>query len=455
MNNNRSDEENTYINQINQVEGDALALEKLYRQAICAGQEEVFKNVIKELIQQSPDDLLLSTWAYRLDIKSLEEPFVKDEKGIQKQTLRQWFIAISISIILGFIFLILIQDKPPLPIPKVASPYFWLGWGPFTTIAILVFLVLADQRNERRKWYGLSALMVIVITILAIFARWGKDDQVAGLIAIHLPFLLWIILGGCGVFGIADKAISFYNFIVKSVEITVTAVIYIIAGMIFLGLTIGIFSALGITFSEVFIQKIASWGFGAIAILAVASVYQPSLSLLKQDITGGLSRLLKILSRLLLPLTLCVLLIYVFWFIPAYFWQPFQERQVLIVYNASIMAVIALLVMANSENKEKINSKLNSILYYSFNLTGILTLILNIYSFAAIVSRTINGGLTSNRQTVLGWNIVTIIILIYVLIGLFRSSRSDWPETFKLTIGRSFVLAIGWSLWILIGLPYI
>ncbi len=57
----------------------------------------------------------------------------------------------------------------------------------------------------------------------------------------------------------------------------------------------------------------------------------------------GLSRLITLLLRLLLPLAVFVLTIFVF-FIPANFWELFENRDVLIAFNALLFAVIALLV---------------------------------------------------------------------------------------------------------------
>ena len=51
------------------------------------------------------------------------------------------------------------------------------------------------------------------------------------------------------------------------------------------------------------------------------------------------------MMRLLLPLTLGVLVIYII-VIPFYFFEPFNNRDVLIVYNLMLFAIMALLLGA-------------------------------------------------------------------------------------------------------------
>ena len=100
-----------------------------------------------------------------------------------------------------------------------------------------------------------------------------------------------------------------------------------VTGALFLGLTFGIFAVLGIQLPQDGLRRVAAWGIGAIPILALASVYDPTTAPVAQSWATGLARILRILSRLLLPLALGVLAVYVFWFIPAYFCSgsPFRS----------------------------------------------------------------------------------------------------------------------------------
>jgi hypothetical protein len=79
--------------------------------------------------------------------------------------------------------------------------------------------------------------------------------------------------------------------------------------------------------------------------------------------------------------------------------------------------------------------------------------LLNVYALAAIVSRTIEFGLTPNRYAVFGWNIVTLLMLVVVGVRLWRGRSTPWVYIFRESIARVSVLAVVWALWVLIGLP--
>jgi hypothetical protein len=237
------------------------------------------------------------------------------------------------------------------------------------------------------------------------------------------------------------------------VETVLAGGIYFAAGAIFLGLTHGIFTVLGINIPQDILQTAVAWGIGAIPVLALASVYDPTAAPVAQNWTTGLTRILRILTQLLLPLALGVLVVYVFWFVPAYFWRPFQEREVLIVYNATILAILVLLTVVVSGPAGERSPRQDTVLRYAVLALGGLTLLLNVYALAAIVSRTIEFGLTPNRYAVFGWNIVTLLMLAVVGSRQWRGRSAPWVCIFRESIARVSVLAVAWALWVLVGLP--
>jgi hypothetical protein len=172
-----------------------------------------------------------------------------------------------------------------------------------------------------------------------------------------------------------------------------------------------------------------------------------------QDWTTGITRILRIITQLLLPLALCVLVVYVFYFIPAYFWRPFEEREVLAVYNATILAILVLLTLVVSGPVEERSPRQDTILRYAVQVLVGLVLFLNIYALVAIASRTFNFGLTPNRYAIFGWNMVTLVMLAVVIFRQWRGRSDSWIDNFRESIARVSVLAVVWALWALIGLP--
>jgi len=226
-------------------------------------------------------------------------------------------------------------------------------------------------------------------------------------------------------------------------KILVTGGLYFGAWMVFVGLTCGIFAALGFKPSPETIQAAAAWGIGAVPLLALASASDPARPPTSQRWDTGLARLLRILTWIFLALA--VLAVYVCWFVPAYFWWPFEEQEVLIVYNATVMAIIALMTAALADPGEQRSPTQDTALRWQFLALGCLSSLINLCALAAIVSRTLDYGLTPNRHEVLRWNLVTLVNLGLALVCQWRARRGDWATA---------LLAALWALWVLMGLPW-
>jgi len=362
-------------------------------------------------------------------------------------------MAVATSVVLGILYALFAGDKPPVPQPGEAHPLFWIGWGPLTALGILFYLARVDRTGERIHRHGVLAVAVIALAVYTALMAWGRTDQIAILMALHLPFVAWAAVGVSLTLGHADPARQCHAFLVKSVETVLTGGIYFGAGVLFLGLTYGIFAVLGIKLPQDGLRTVAAGGIGVIPVLALASVYDPSAAPVAQNWTTGLARILRILTRLILPLALGVLAVYVFWFIPAYFWRPFLAREVLIVYNATILAILVLLTVVVTGPDEHRSPRQDTILRDAVVVLGILTLLLNVYALAAIVSRTFEFGLTPNRYAVFGWNIVTLLMLAGIVIRLWRGRLDPWAPVLRESIARVLVLGVAWALWVVVGLP--
>ena len=426
-------------------------LERIYRRTVADGEEAAFGDAIAQCIEELEDAPLLLARAYRLNVRPVEDATNGIATG-QGET-RYWGIAIGGSLLLGFVYMMLAGSKPPVPIPGEAAPGFWIGWSPVTALGILGYLAAVDCEG-RCKWYAGAAFTVALIGLWAAIVVWNRTDHMAILTTIHLPFAVWAVVGGSVALGRDCPAVQFHAFMVKSVETLLSVGIYLGAGGLLVGLSVGIFSVLGIQFSEGAIQSIAAYAMGAVPLLALASVCDLSAAPKDQNWDTGLARILHIVTRLMLPLSLGVLAIYVCWFIPMYFARAFEEREALIVYNATLIALIALLVSVVTEQTRDEQSERSRILYYALLTLGILSLLLNAYALAAILSRTLAFGLTVNRHAVLGWNMVTLYMLAVAMFRLWREGPLDWQRKFRIALARVMCLAVGWTIWVLFGVPH-
>lgn len=429
------------------------ALEDLYRRAKQRGQEPAFAEAVARCFAAAPQNVLLHAWLCRLDL-DVQSAADLQVDGRDAGKRRHWVAALATSVGCGALFALFAGDQAPIPLPDESDPLFWIGWAPLAAVAIVLFIALVAPQRERLRWYAGAAGVAAIAGLVSALVVWGRTGDVANLVAVHLPFLAWGVVGGGVTLGRTDGATHFYAYIVKSMEVLVTGGIFLAAGVIFVGLTLGIFAVFGIDLPQGVLRAAAAFGLGVIPVLAVASIYDPILSPAEQRPTG-LARILRIMTWLLLPAALSVLAVYVFWFIPAYFWRPFSERTVLIVYNATIMAILTLLaatVSAAADRRERTNERL--LRFATLSLSA-LTILLNVYALAAILSRTLEHGLTPNRHAVLGWNTVTLLMLAFLLVRSWSARSDDWRPRFRASMGRAMLLAIGWAAWVVWVLPLV
>ncbi len=431
-------------NQLDRASGNASALEQLYRKALAADAIATFREVLAQRLAAHPDDILLSAWACRLDL-----PLANPSAARNNKTTRYWRTAIVASAALGLLFVLLADGKPPIPLPGPAATSFWIGWAPLTAFGILVYLASFDHLRKNIRPYAIPATALLLITGGAISAGIDRKDDVAILIALHLPFLAWITVGAALAWRYPPPIKQGYAFTAKSLETALTGAIYAAAGILFLALTHGIFAILGVEFSNLTHLRIAACGVGSVPILALASSYDPTVAPDEQGWTTGLGHLLAILSKVLLALSLAVLIAYIGFFVPTNFWHPFRAREALIVYNTTIIAILVLLAaIATAANKSQ-----EPILRYGVIALVALTSLLNAYSLAAIASRINQFGLSPNRYAAVGWNIVTLIVLTMILARQWRCPSKQWLPVLRQSIAYALVPTAAWALWMCLGLP--
>ncbi|MEZ4702522.1 MAG: hypothetical protein R2834_19470 [Rhodothermales bacterium] len=427
---------------IEAASGDPARLEQLYRSAREAGREADFREALRHCAEASPGDVLFEAWAHRLDV-----PVVKKEAAGGD---RRWLPLIGGSVALGVLSALLAGGQPPVPAPGEATTLFWVSWGPMMALGLLAYLAWVQRAKENVTRYAVAAVAVVVLALYVGLVLSPRTGDVAELTAVHLPLLCWAIVGAALCFGYRDPERQAYGFLVKSVESVLTGGIFFGAGVLFIGLTVGIFKVLGIALPEEELVVVVAWGVGAIPLLAVGSAFDATRTPAAQDEQAGMARTLRILARLILPLALGVLVVYVLWFIPVYFLKAFEEREVLLVYNATIVAILVLLTVVVSG---PLDAGRGSLLRYGVLALGALTLILNAYALAAVAGRALDAGLTPNRLAVIGWNVTTLLILSTVGLRLWKHRLQPWLPVFRASMGMVAGLAAVWGVLLLLLLP--
>ncbi len=424
---------------------DPRLLEDLYQKAVRLGSAQEFVSEIARRYRASPDNVLLAAWHYRLQALSPAVAAREEERGRRVN----WPLAVGLSLVLALIYRVLFDEC--LVVDETRIPYLMLVWAPVAACLILVFLTAAARA---KKGIALPAALIGITIVLTAYAAWmarAPHSTYRGLMIIHLPLLAWVAVGWHVVGGSADDRNRF-AFLIKSAEAMLTGAIYGGAAAVFGAVTIGLFQAIGVQFSDHVMRWLGAGVAGMIPVLAVASVYDPDLTPSQQRFDQGLARLIFTAGRIFLPLTLIVGVIYIA-YIPANFMKPFEQREVLIVYNLMLFAVMAQLIFATPLNADDVAEKTQTYLRTGIVVVAILTVLVSLYALSATVYRTYQGGITINRLTIIGWNVINIGILCLLLYRQWRNSRGAWVESCHWAFRLGMVGYAVWTVFLVVAIP--
>ncbi len=411
----------------------------------------------------SPANLLLAAWHYRLAGVAVKK------RGIA------WGWALPLGLLNGLLLWLLSDDRrfmlrvtnPFTGQEYTLLPVVLLLAAPISAAALALFLTGA---GDRRGWarglavgLGLAAATAYAGLTFPQILPQVYQQQYLTLMVLHLGLLSW---GGAGIVALAGRrdAGSRFAFLVKSLEAVVVGGLLAAAWGIFTGVTFGLFNALGIELAFAVQRLFIAGGGGLIVLVAVALVYDPAAAPREQSFDEGPGKLVALLLRLLLPLAVVVLAVYL-GFIPFNWREPFENREVLVAFNALLFAVIALLLGVTPVHEADLSARTQTWLRRGVIALAGLALVISLYALAAIIYRATADRLTPNRLTFIGWDIVNIAILAALLVGQTRAGvgaggRAGGPRPYGLAavqraLAGGAVLYLAWSLVALLALPWL
>lgn len=443
----------SYDERVRALAGDAAQLEQVFQAAVRAGEADDFKEAIKAGHARAPENLLYAAWFHRLKYAAAEA----------RDFAVAWAWVIPLAVVNGLLFWWLSANRYTVQIERVrfgASSSFLpaviLLAAPLSGAFVLAYLTAVS----RKRW--LLGAVIAVLTIGAgAYVLWSYpltgtrpfQEQYLTLMAMHLPLLAW---AGVGAFLTAERGdpANRFAFLIKSLEVFIMGGLFVIAGGLFTAITVGLFAALDITFPEVVQRLFIAGGGGLIPVVAVAVLYNPTVPPAEQAFDEGLSKLVALLMRFLLPLTLMVLLVYLA-FIPFNFRAPFDNRDVLIVYNGMLFAVIALLVGATPVSLAELSPRMARWLRLGIMAVATLALLVSVYALSAILYRTAIDRLTPNRLTFIGWNVINIGLLSLVLLFQARARAGKWLDGLYRAYSAGTVIYIVWTVAMILAIPWL
>jgi hypothetical protein len=507
----------SYHDKVGALAQDAEQMEQVYHAALKAGDTDAFKEAIDDSYRSAPKNLLYAAWFHRLKHAAAQAKgtvvawawviplavingllfwwlsadrftiTIEGFRGTERDFLPAVFIlTASLSALFVLIYLTAVGRKR-WPVSALigilllaAGAYVLLTYpqtGPvpfqeqYLTLMVMhlpllawagvgVFLVARHRDPINRFSFLIKSLEVFILGGLFVIAGGLFTAITFGLfeaLDVDLPEVVQrLFIAGVGVFLVARHRdpINRFSFLIKSLEVFILGGLFVIAGGLFTAITFGLFEALDVDLPEVVQRLFIAGGGGLIPVVATAVIYNPTLPPVEQAFDEGLSKLVALLMRILLPLTLLVLLVYLA-FIPFNFRAPFENRDVLIIYNGMLFAVVALLVGATPVSLAGIAPRVRHWLRLGIIAVAALALIVSLYALAAILYRTFLDRLTPNRLAFIGWNVVNIGLLFLVLLLQARAGEGRWLQRLFRAYSAGTVAYAVWTLTVILAIPWV
>jgi len=258
---------------------------------------------------------------------------------------------------------------------------------------------------------------------------------------IHLILFLWAVLGFAFVGDMTntEKRLGYLKY---NGDLIVMGALIVIAGGIMSGITIGLFSVIGLNIEVFYFQYIGVFGAAATPLMATY------LTQTNPQLVGKVS---PVIARIFSPLVLVMLLAY----LTAMIFSgknPYQDREFLLIFNSLLMGVMALIFFSVAERSK---AKSQAEIWILF-LLSIVTIVVNGIALSAIVFRIAEWGITPNRAAVLGGNVLILINLLLVTAQLFRViSKNADLNIVGTTIARYLPVYFIWTVIVTFLFPLI
>ena len=362
-------------------------LEKLYRE-----DASNFKKEFNQIYPGQQDKASLAFWNERLNYEAAKP---------------SWGSTTELVIVIVFALLAgLIASIPN--ITGIDNEKFL-----FRNISFIVFPLLSAyfiwKQKLAFKQYLFPLLAFIVAAVYINLLPTNKESSSIMLAFIHLPIFLWTIFG-YSFLGVNIKSSqSRIGFLRYNGDLVVISGILLLSTVLFSAITVNLFDLIGINIEIFYFQNIMIWGIAAIPIVA---------TYLMQTNVQLINKVSPIIAKIFTPLVFINLFIYLSAMVYTKKY-PYQDRNVLLLFNVLLMGVMALILFSIAEAGKATKNKFSLIVLFGLSA---LTLIVNAIALSAIVYRINEFGFSANRIAVLGGNLLIFINLVLVSYKLFLTS---------------------------------
>ena len=398
-NNKESGTDFNYTNSdiINNID-DPKLLEKLYRK-----NQTAFKRAFNEIYDDIKNTASAQVWNERLNYQN-ESILLGQKHDI---------IFIIIATFIGG----LIAKIPQFT--GIDENYFFPRNISFIVLPMLMTYFIWKGKLKTDKLI-LPILSVLLSVLYINFLPNNNKSDTIMLACIHLPIFLWAILGYTFVGGDLKNSVKKIEFLQFNGDFVVMTAVIVLAGIVFTGITFGLFELIGLNIENFYQQYIIVWAAPAVPILSTYLV---------RNNPGLVNKISPTIAKIFTPIVFLTLLI----FLGAIIYtgkNVYNDRNFLLIFNALLIGVMAIILFSLSEATKNAHSKIN--LIFLFGLS-VLTIVLNGIALSAISFRLVEFGITPNRIAVLGANLLiftNLVLVAYKLLFIVRGKMEvDKVET--------------------------
>ena len=349
-------------------------------------------------------DALYSTLANHPVADCWHERLNYEEPDITWGSNRELALVVLASLLAGFV------AKIPEFLPINDDSFYPRNIG-FVVIPLLALYFVGKRQLAHRKIAAIAVALTTALVYINLLPKNSQSDTLT-LACIHLPLFLWAVLGFTFV---GDKMADYrkrLDFLRYNGDLVVITVLILIAGIVLTFVTLNLFSVIGVSIDEFYMQYVVVLGLAASPIVGTYVIQtNPQL----------VNKVSPVIARIFSPLVLVTLVVYLMAMLGSGK-DPYHDRDFLITFNILLVGVMAIIFFSIAETSWTKQNRTSALIVF---LLSIVTVVINGIALSAILFRILEWGITPNRIAVLGGNILILSNLILVTLALFKVLRGQ------------------------------
>ena len=308
-------------------------------------------------------------------------------------------------------------------------------------LPVLTAYFVWKRRLNERAWVGLAVAFAAAVIFANVYPfETGSDTET--LTALHLPIALWLPVGIAYTGGRWGESTGRMDFVRFSGELLIYYALIALGGGVLIGLTAGMFGAIGIDFEPVFEDWIPC---GVVGAVMVASWLVEA----KQSVIENMA---PVLTRLFTPLFALALLGFLGTMV--FTGRGIEiEREALIIFDLVLVLVLGLLLYSiSARDPQAPPGAFDRLLV----LLLVSALVADAFALAAIGARISEFGFTPNRVAALGENVVLLGNLGWSTVLYIRFLRGRSPFASLERWQTAYLPAYSvWATLVVVGFPLV